>query len=492
MLIYALCGLLLGVGFVIPYTWPLGILGVALLLHRLSVSKDSWKIKLLGTYIAMFIKFLFVLAFYWTMYPIEWLPFDFGSGELAIVALYWVSVASYIACSGFALFGLILISKKVPAPNWLRLLILFPVSWIMSEIFGSYALSIFTLGPGSVPNINFSLGYVGYLIGEHFMLSQLARLGGVYALSFLAIAVAGVIIYFWPKWQNREKIILISILFVLSVTTDVLVPVIENSNSTEKIALISTNTPVGSLFVRENIKKHQAVQAEAMESAINSGAKYIIWPEDSRYFSQLAGGMGAMVFSFTNSGENIVVVDSGVVDTKNGNVLRAEIVDIANKENYIADKRYLVPQGEFMPYLYQILFRAFGLGEVAEKVRGAVSYVVGPEVSQSEFSSNVPSVLFCFESADANGVRKLTRERGDIPFIAHPVSHSWFHEPQSFWSQLDTSLRVQAIWNQVYIASAGNHAPSKLFTPQGRVIKPTEFSKGEYWSVGLVEVPVNN
>ncbi len=88
------------------------------------------------------------------------------------------------------------------------------------------------------------------------------------------------------------------------------------------------------------------------------------------------------------------------------------------------------------------------------------------------------------------GVRSLMNERESVPFIAHPVSHIWFHQPRSFWSQLDTALRVQAIWNQVYIASAGNHAPSKLFTPQGKIVMPQKIASGEFWEVGTVEIPV--
>jgi hypothetical protein len=143
-----------------------------------------------------------------------------------------------------------------------------------------------------------------------------------------------------------------------------------------------------------------------------------------------------------------------------------------------------------MPYLYQRFFQVVGLGEIAARVAEGVSFVIGPEISQAGFSSNIPGVLFCFESTDANAVRVLMSERENVPFIVHPVSHIWFHEPKTFWSQLDTSLRVQAIWNQVYIASAGNHSPSKLFTPTGAIVMPETIASGEYWNVGLVSIPV--
>jgi len=485
-----LSGLLLGVSFIVPFLWPLGILGAALLLHCLSVSKDSWKVKLLGAYLAMFIKFLFVLSAYWTMYPIRWLPLDLGTGELAIIGLYWISVSSYIACSGLALFGLVILFKKIPKPDWLYYFILIPIAWVLSEVFGSFILSLFTLGDGSTPNISFSLGYVGYLLGEHHLLAQIARLGGVYALSLSAILIASIIVYFWPKWQKKEKIIFALVLLICVATTKAHIKFIDESSKTENVALISTSIPAGGLFMRENPKEYQSLQADAMSSALESDASYIVWPEGARYFSHLAAGWGTMVFTFENDAEEVVVVDSSVVNTEKGNVLRAEIVDVANKKNFIADKRYLVPQGEFMPYLYQGLFQVVGLGETATKVAGAISYVVGPEVNQSDFSSNIPGILFCFESTNPNAVRTLIHERGSVPFVVHPVSHSWFHEPVTFWSQLDTSLRVQAIWNQVYIATAGNHSASKLFTPQGEIVKPQSIAKGEYWEVGLVSIPL--
>lgn len=487
--IYVLSGILLGIGFVIPFLWPLGILGAGLLLHRLLISEDSWRKKLLGTYGAMFIKFMFVLSSYWTMYPITWLPFDFGSWELAIIALYWVSVSLYLAFSGLVLYGLIVASKIIGVTNWLRYFVIVPIVWIVSELSGSFILSIFTIGPGSEPNISFSLGYVGYLLGEHQILAQIARLGGVYALSFALILAAVSLFLFWPKWTTKTKLLVITLLVISSFTSTISLPVRSVGSGEQTIALINTNIPVGNLFVKDGIDVYKTTQEDAMRAASDIKPKYILWPEDARYFSQLAGDRGTMVFSFANTDEDVVVIDSGRVNTENGKVLRAQILDVESKKTYIADKRYLVPQGEFMPFLYKWFFHTIGLGEVATKVEKAVSFIVGPEISQADFPNNIPGVLFCFESTDANAVRALMNERDDIPFIVHPVSHVWFHEPKTFWSQLDTSLRVQAIWNQVYIARAGSHAPSKLYTPTGAVIEPETIASGKYWSVGLVSIP---
>jgi apolipoprotein N-acyltransferase len=73
-----------------------------------------------------------------------------------------------------------------------------------------------------------------------------------------------------------------------------------------------------------------------------------------------------------------------------------------------------------------------------------------------------------------------------VPFIAHPTSHAWFHESKILWQQQDVMLKVQALWNDVAIVSAGNMAYGALYTKAGKKIQPTPVKTGESWQVSLV------
>lgn len=483
-------GVLLGSGFMVPILWPLGIVGIAVLYSLIS-GTGSWLRQAVAAYLSMYIKFLFVLSFYWSMYPLTWLPFDFGSAELLLIGLYWMTVASFLAWSGPVLVMVWKAFKRIPAPQWLAWYIFFPLAWIVAELAGSFSLSLFTLGPGSTPNTSFSLGYVGYLLGSHHFFALLARVGGVFVLSAVTVALGVLLWKLWLIYKKKCLGVVLVLIALTMLTTTLSFPVQHNGSADSvRVALIHTSEPVEALFERSAVPARRERQIVAMESALSVMPDYVLWPEDARYFSQLAGPLGVPVFAFTHATASAVVIDSQVVRTEQGRKLQAYLYDAETTAEFKADKRYLVPQGEFMPYLYQVFFTTIGLSEMVEQVAAAVSYVRGSEIAQSHFSERLPGVLFCFESTDALGVRALLRERLELPFIAHPVSHVWFHEPKTFWSQLDTALRVQAIWNNVHIAVAANHAPNKVFTPLGQMVTPQPVATGEYWSVDMIDLSV--
>jgi hypothetical protein len=115
---------------------------------------------------------------------------------------------------------------------------------------------------------------------------------------------------------------------------------------------------------------------------------------------------------------------------------------------------------------------------------------VGSLTSQTEAASSTPGILYCFESVSPWGVKKIIQERGEVPFIAHPISHAWFNEPKILWKNLDSMLRVQAIWNQQYIVSAGGHVSGQVYTPQGKIRSPENIASGDNWTLRQSFIPV--
>lgn len=487
--LYSLSGILLGVGFLYPNLWILGLVGAALHLKLLVTIPNG---KVWGSYLSWFIKYLFALSFYWTIYPIKWLPFDFGEGELLLVGLYWVMVSMFVATGGLV-FGLLykFISGVLRGTARLGYLLL-PIIWVTAEVAGSYLLSVFTYGPGGLLNGYFSLGYLGLLLGEHQFLLQLAKVGGVYGLSVIAVIFA-----FWLSRfslrRTKLKTLIPPVVFValLLVTNQINLKTVVVPSKATTVAVISTSFPVEEAFNKDNLPNLLEEQAKALDAAMSTEASYIITPEDSRFFNQTDGGEQAKAFfNFKYPNSDVVIVDSSRATYRENAVLQGFIFDSSTDEHSEIHKKYLVPQGEFVPYLYDKLFRLVGFGEVMDELKGMLSYTIGPNTSQSDLPELYPGVLFCFESSSGTGVRDLIKNRPDLPFIAHPVSHTWFNEPHSLWSQLETSLQVQAVWNDVAIVSATQLGPSQLFLPDGSINKPRLIGEGEHWQVGLFSVPV--
>jgi len=76
-----------------------------------------------------------------------------------------------------------------------------------------------------------------------------------------------------------------------------------------------------------------------------------------------------------------------------------------------------------------------------------------------------------------------------MPFVAHIISHAWFHNPKSLWAQQDEMLKVQAVWANTHIVAAANKAVSKVYTPEGDVYVPPKVAEGDSWLIRYVEIP---
>jgi apolipoprotein N-acyltransferase len=161
--------------------------------------------------------------------------------------------------------------------------------------------------------------------------------------------------------------------------------------------------------------------------------------------------------------------------------VRASIFDGSRHAVYSYDKQYLVPQGEYVPYLYAGVLRLLGLGDVVERLKKDSAYQPGILTpANGVVPADIPGVLFCFESVRPDGVISLQR-LGAVPFVVHPLSHGWFHQPEQLWHQLDTMLRIQSRYSGVPIVSAGNMVSGKLYLPNGQIETGEVVHAGDGW-----------
>ncbi len=487
LVMYGVSGLLLGISFVYPTLWILGLFGVAVFIWCLK-NTTTLKTALLGGGLAWCVKSLLAVSLFWSVYPINWLEISFGNAEVFIVGLYWFSVAFFLSFGGVFVSGLsFLLSRGLPMVAgfvWL------PLVWVFGEVVSALSFSLWTFGPGATINSVYSLGYLGYIFGQHQILLSLASLAGVYGLSVLG-AFLGYGIWFTYCRLPRQRagiLILVCTLIVWGSRGNVSV---EKAN--EMIEGETTVAVIDTRFGDEWLKKENRYEYKAeqinaaVEAALLLNPDYILLPEDSRYTNTELGIARAYnFFRFKHSDPETIVIDTGRTPLPGGVFTqRAYIYDGQSKRGWITDKQYLVPQGEFMPYFYSGSLRLMGLGSVSDTLGQRFTYVPGPENSQAELPSIVPGILFCFESADPKAAVRLTEQR-DILFIVHPISHAWFHESEILWQQQDVMLKMQALWSGVPIVSAANMAKGALYTKVGKKVEPTLKERGESWEVSLV------
>jgi len=257
-----------------------------------------------------------------------------------------------------------------------------------------------------------------------------------------------------------------------------------------KIAVVDTEFNNQIIRSLDEITQREVLLGEAIDVAITQGVTHIILPEGSRFNdAQQSAGALARRLRFLTADATVVLVDSGraelnAVDT----ALRATVYDGVTKEAWQVDKQYLVPQGEYVPVYFGELFKLVGMGDRVAEVGKVFDFVPGPLRDQSVLPAGMPRILFCHSSADPVAIRRLLADGTDVPFIAHPISHAWFGGSQVLKDQQTAMLRIQALWNDIAIVSAGNKTRGELYAKNGEVRIPVEVGSGEGWTVSVIDL----
>jgi apolipoprotein N-acyltransferase len=479
-----LIGLMIGSGFVIPAFWLVSIAGVAWCIDY-CMQQSSWRVGLGVAVWIWTVKALITTSFFTSAYPIDWLGSSLGPLEPLIIFFYWSTVSLWLGIGGVGLYAGIYIAKRVSI--WWSYVVL-PVFWILGELLGALSFSFFTYGPGGSLTTQFSFGYIGYVLAAHGWLIELAHVYGVFGLSLVAILLAVAARQFWGN--KRWLVIVAIVLLLITSTLRFNTKDIPNTDF-YRVATIDTSSPTADRFSERGRVALEQQLTMAFDAALAAEVDYIIFPEDTRYFDQQDMDVLRAYMTFQYGVTDTIIIDSSRVQQSEQTVLQAIAYDGKSKDLYESQKRYLVPQGEFLPYFYQGVLQLVGYDAAIDFLQESLSYQVGDDTSQADFSERIPGILFCFESIDPLGVRTIMKERnGNVPFVAHVVSHAWFHTPDGLWQQAESMLRIQAIWNDIHIVSAGNHMPGYTVSPAGEVLHPTVVDQGEYWKLNVIEIPV--
>lgn len=479
-------GVLIGVVFVVPLLWPVSIIGVSLTLAIVYRSQSAWT-SARFVMLVWLSKSLLALAWVWSTYPIDWLVFPSPLTQLGAIGMYWFSGAVWLALGG-GVFGWVLCKvKNATQPRLYIWLVLAPPLWLGCELLGAGLFSIFTLGPDSYIQTYMSFGMTGYLFGFSNVGLALASVVGLYGLTVIWIGLGTLGYYLLAK----NKMAIVAVLLCSFIFAGYLIDVMENDSSepSTKTSLVAINTQFRATDLQTKLgyEKKVTLTTKLVDVALSTNPDYVLLPEDSRYYqSKYLDQKPSWVmahYKFTHLNTTSILIDSGRQDLPDGTaVLRATIFDGRQSKLYQFDKQYLVPQGEYLPYVYTSFLRLLGYRAAMDSLAKNVSYRRGALEQTSEVPTHIPGVLFCFESVQANRITQLQAMRS-IPFVVHPISHAWFHDSQILQQQLDVMLQIQARYNNTSIVSAGNMVQGKLYRADGTMTLGKVIDEGEGYTL---------
>jgi hypothetical protein len=447
VLAWPLAGLLLGLAFVHPLTWWLGIFGVWFLVSVVVLTANVQRV-IVGTLAMGSVYYGLVVVWLWNVYPVATLSASATYQLLGIGVIWLLTVAALTLGKLFLTLPLYYWKQRINPLTVAGL-------WVGSDLVGAFFYCVMSFGPGAILNARFSFGWPGYLLAEHALLLPLSAIGGVFLLSFIFLLSALVARRLW----ERKPVYALLFLIVFIVTAWWPIP----ERAPEPVVGVAALQTQFVTYDSSSRERQQKVLTSAITAAIADGNSYVILPEGANFAQFFEDDTAVLSYLDTLGGDDVVLVDSGWVKQTNGqSFFRARLYDTKTMRVYQLDKQYLVPQGEFMSYLFSTLLQATGFSAAAKQPETFYSGVPGTQKWELDWPAYLPGVLFCFESIDPWGARRVARSRS-VPFVAHIISHAWFHEPHVLWHQLDQMLKVNTRFAGVPLYQAANMHEAKQY-----------------------------
>lgn len=317
---------------------------------------------------------------------------------------------------------------------------------------------------------------LGYSQAFHPTLIQVARFGGVYAVSLLIVLVNAAIA-FWLGRRAPSKPG-----FALSGLTLILLAVAVSLNWMPERAKVSgASSPVEVVVVQPNVPMEPATSVAETEalmrrhvslsenqlSRLNDTAtpRLVIWPESPMSFAYSSNNaLRTDLAAFTTRNRTSLLINSMETAPNDGAYNSAMLIDAQGGLAGQYDKIYLLPFGEYMPIPGWVP----GVTLIPPIVG---NFTAGERYPLLPVGSGKAGVMICFESAIPSLSRRYTVEGADLII---EISNDGYLGPTPVLRQHLANGIFRAVENRRPVVRATNAGISALITSRGEVKEPTK------------------
>lgn len=465
-------GIILGIAFP-PFPFPY-LMFVGLIPYLIALNKKET--------FAEVNRLTYLMAFTFCLISLYWVgswtkeadPFLMISG----VALLFFNPILFLIPSSFYYLTRKHLSKKTA-------LFLLPFFWVSYEYLYS------------VTEFRFPWLTLGNGISHFTTFIQIADIIGAYGLSLLVVFINVLLYMTYLNWGKRRTSF--NMYLFLSFIT-ILIPLIyggiklrENHSEEEKlcVGLIQPNFNPWLKWDAGNLNQQLDIYLKLSKQAVDSGAKFIAWPESALPVYLLSGSYPDEVnkiqrFVDTNKIHlltgmpDVRFFDSTNApwDAKKSSTSRfyyttynsALLFNPIENEIQRYGKIKLVPFGEKVPYVNYLPF----IGEIIKWNVGISSWNTGQDTVVFNFNDKEKisfASLICIESIYPDFTAQFVKKGAD--FIAVITNDSWYGYSSGPFQHRDIS-RLRAVENRRYVVRAANGGISCIINPKGEILKETE------------------
>jgi apolipoprotein N-acyltransferase len=297
---------------------------------------------------------------------------------------------------------------------------------------------------------------------------QSASLFGSYFVSFLIVAVNGLLAY---AILYRPRAALCGMLAAVLFCSNLLYGVADTlitpkAEKTLRVAVIQGNIDSHDKWSGDSYRKTVEIYGELTRRAAEEGAELVVWPETTLpYDLSYQNDRRKFVSSLARECNVTLIVGALYYDEmdRNYNALYLVDPDGTVRDEYYA-KRHLVPFGEYVPMRNVIMTLIPPLANLSA-LGDDVSPGTDPALFETEWGKL--GSLICFDSIYEQLTLDSVREGASLMMISS--NDSWFYDSAAVY-QHQAQSQLRAIESGRYVVRSANTGISSVITPDGEPI----------------------
>jgi len=360
--------------------------------------------------------------------------------------------------SGFALFGWLYTKLKVSLNNKSSFLLV-PAIWMLGEFVRSVVFSICSLGEGGTVGMHWNFGALGLGVATTPMIFA-SRIVGLFGLSFLVVLINLAV---FQLIRRKFMLYALAIIGACTLVASIGYYGYHNSstNSSQKVGVVHLG-PLEDIDYENSLKN----QAENVSDKVS----LVIFPEYSHLFEEerLKDADQAIVNMLIEGPESRILTTRSIA--KDGKETNA-IVELTpdNKELSSQGKTFLIPGGEYIPYIYKALLVASANYDLIRHHEGQNTvYQSKTPIKPIHIKGVKYGVLACSGIIAPEFYRGLVNDGATI--LVNSASLSTMGMGKEFFDQAYQMARFQAVANSRPLIQSARGEKSYIMNNNGQII----------------------
>src|SRR5689334_2592428 len=315
---------------------------------------------------------------------------------------------------------------------------------------------------------------LGYSQAFHPGLIQPASWGGVYAVSFLIVALNAAVVLVLVMRGAHVLIIAGCVAQIIPITNSISpifrTPVASATNSTVTVIALQPNVPMN--LVKTDLEmaqlrfRHYSMTTNALQSLpLDNSFRFVIWPESPMNFTYASDPtFQQQIGSYTRLLHTSLLFNSLEPTLTNGYYNSALLINEDGRLIAQYDKIRLLPFGEYVPLPQWLPGASLITGLVGE-------FTPGDKYTMMPFGDRRAGTFICIESAYPYIARRLTSEGADVLIN---ISNDGYLGPTAVMRQHLANVIFRAVENGRPVLRVTNTGISARIDASGRIEDQTE------------------